>query len=128
MQVVGILVLVDEHIAELSLIVGPNLFKALEEPDGVEDDVVKVQGVGLPQPALILHIHIGNFRQPKILRRLALSQVVGGQLHGVLGPGDVSQHRPGGKLLVVHVQVLEDILDDPQGVVGVVDGEGGGKA
>ena len=86
LQIVGVLILVNQYIAEFSLIIFPHVLKALEQPDGVQNNIVKIQGVGLPQPALILHIHVGDPGQPDILRRLALGQVIGGQLHGVLGP------------------------------------------
>ena len=128
LQVVGVLILVDEYIAELFLIIFPHVLKLLEQTDGVEDDVVKVQGVGLPQAALILHVDVGDLGQAKVPAGLALGQILVGQQHGVLGPGDVAQHGPGRELLVIHVQVLHGLLDDPQGVVGVIDGKGGGKA
>ena len=94
----------------------------------MQDDVVEVQGAGLPQAALILAVDPGDLDQAEIPRLLLLGQVVRGQQHGVLGPGDVTQHRPGRELLVVGVQVLHALLDDPQGIVRVVNGEAGGKA
>ena len=87
----------------------------------MEDDVVKVQGTGLPQAALVLHVNFGDLGQAVVPRLLALGQILVGQLHGVLGPGDIPQHGPGRELLVVQVQVLQAVLDDPDGVVGVVD-------
>ena len=128
LEVVGVLVLVDEHVPELSLVEGPHLLKLLEKPHRVEDDVVKVQGAGLPQAALVLHVNFGDLGQAVVPGLLALGQIFLRQLHGVLGPGDVPQHGPGRELLVVQVQVLQAVLDDPDGVVGVVDGEGGGEA
>ena len=46
---VGILVLVDEDIAEFPLIVRPHVVKSLEEADRVENDIVKVQCTGCPE-------------------------------------------------------------------------------
>ena len=94
----------------------------------MENDVVKVQSTGLPQAALVLHVNFGDLGQAVVPGLLALGQIFLRQLHGVLGPGDVPQHGPGRELLVVQVQVLQAVLDDPDGVVGVVDGEGGGEA
>ena len=102
LEVVGVLVLVDEHIPELPLVEVPHLLKLLEE--------------------------LGDLGQAVVPGLLALGQIFLRQLHGVLGPGDVPQHGPGRELLVVQVQVLQAVLDDPDGVVGVVDGEGGGEA
>ena len=42
LQVVGVLILVDEYIAELFLIIFPHVLKLLEQADGVEDDVVEI--------------------------------------------------------------------------------------
>ena len=95
LQVIGILILVDQDIAEFFLIVRPHLVKALQQPDRVEDDVIKIQGIGVPEPALIFHIDLGNLGQPEIPRLLALGQIVGSQLHGVLGPGDIPQNGAG---------------------------------
>ena len=50
------------------------------------------------------------------------------QLHLVLGLGDGAQHRAGREELLVHAKLLEAVLHHPDGVVGVVDGEGGGEA
>ena len=128
LQVVGVLVLVDEHIAELPLIELPHLVKLLEQTDGVENDVVKVQGACLPQPALVLCVYLGDLGQPEVPRPLALGQILVSQLHGILCPRDVAQHRPGRKLLIIDSQVLQNILHHPQGVVSVIDGKGGGEA
>ena len=127
LQVIGILILVDQDIAEFFLIVRPHLVKALQQPDRVEDDVIKIQGIGVPEPALIFHIDLGNLGQPEIPRLLALGQIVGSQLHGVLCPGDIPQNGPGRELLVVNVLFLDNVFQHPQGVVSVVDGKGGRK-
>ena len=42
LEVVGVLVLVDEDVAELPLVVLPHLRELLQQADGVEDDVVKI--------------------------------------------------------------------------------------
>ena len=128
LEIVGVLILVDEHIAEFPLIEGPHVLVLLEQADRVEDDVVKVQGAGLPQPALVLHVHLGDLGQAEIPRPLAVGQILLRQLHSVFGPGDVAQHGPGRELLFVDIQVLQAVLHHPQGVVGVIDGKGGGEA
>ena len=42
LEVVGVLVLVDEDVAELPLVILPHLRELLQQTDGVEDDVVKI--------------------------------------------------------------------------------------
>ncbi len=124
LEMVGILVLINEYIAEFPLIKFPNVIEFQQQPDGVEDDVVEIQSVGLPQAPFVLHIDLGDFLQAQVAGALALLLVVLGQLHGVLGPGDVPQNGPGREGLVIQVEVLQNILDHPLGVGGVVDGEG----
>ena len=128
LQIIGILVLVNENVAEFPPVIGAHLFKLLKQPHRVQDDIVKVQGVGLPQPVLVAGIHLGDFIQAVVSCLFALGGVVLCQQHLILGPGDVAQDRPGRELFVVQLQFLKAVLDDPQRVVGVVDGKGGGKA
>ena len=125
---VGVLVLVDEDIAELLLVELPDILVLLEEPDGVEDDVVKVQGPGGPELLLIRQVDVGDLLEAEVPLGPALVHIFGGQEHFILGPGDVTQDGPGLEGLLVHVQLLQALLDDPEGVVGVVDGKGGGEA
>ena len=128
MQVVGVLVLVDEYVAEFFLIIFQNVVMCLEQPDGVQDDVVEVQRPGLPQAFFVLGIQLGDFLQPEVAGGIALPGEVRRQLELILGPGNCGQHRAGGELLVVETQLLDAVLHHPLGVVGVVDGEGGGEA
>ena len=60
LHVVGVLVLVNEHVAELVLVVGQHFGLLLQETHGVEDDVVEVQGSGLPQPLLVEGVQAGD--------------------------------------------------------------------
>ena len=128
LQVVGVLVLVDQYVAEFFLIICPYVFVLLEQSDGMQDDVVKVQRTRLPQPLFIGCVQRRDFLQAEVAGALALLLKIRRQLELVLGPGDGPQHRAGGKLLVVHVQLPDAVLHHPDGVVGVVDGEGGGEA
>ena len=66
--------------------------------------------------------------QPEIPFGLALVQIRLGQKHLILCPGNIPQYRAGLKGLVVHIQLLQALLDDPEGVVGIINGEGGGKS
>ena len=128
LQIVGVLILVDEHIAEFALIVSTHLLVLLEQTHRVQDDIVKVQRAGLPQAAFILGINLGDLFLAEVTGTPTLRQILRSQLHLVLGAGDVTQHRTGRELLVVDIVLLENVLDDPQRVVRIVDGEGGGKA
>ena len=128
LEVVGVLILVDEDVAELPLVILPHVGVALEQADGVKDDVVKVQGPGGPELFLIGQVDVGDLLQAEVPLGPALVGVVPRQEHLVLGPGNVAQQRAGLEGLVIQVQLLQALLDDPEGIVRVVDGEGGGKA
>ena len=125
---VGVLILVDEDVAELLLVVSTHLLVLLQKADGVEDDVVKVQRPGLPQPLFVGGIEPGDLLHAEVPAFAALPLEVGGELELVLGLGDDAQHRPGRELLVVDALGLEAVLHHADGVVGVVDGEGGREA
>ena len=125
---VGILILVHQHIAELFLIVRPHLFLLPQEPDGVEDDVIKVQGPRRPQLFFIGYVEVGDLLQADIPLGPALLHIVRSQQHIVFRAGDIAQYTPGREHLIVQVLFLQALLYNAQGVVRVINGKGGGKA
>ena len=123
LQVVGVLVLINEYVAELILIVRAHLFVALQQGHRMQDDVVKVQGVGLPELLVVKPIYFTDPDFPPISPLLPqLAELLRGE-HVPLGVGDHRQQLSSGKLLFLQTQVLENILDDSLGVVGVIDGK-----
>ena len=124
MQVIGILVLVDEDIAELLLVIGPCLLVLLEQPDRVEDNVVKIQCPSLPQLLFVSYVQTGDLFQAEVPALCTVLLKVCGHLELVLGPGDSGQHRPGRELFVVKAQLLDAVLHHPERIVSVIDGEG----
>ena len=123
LQVVGILVLVNEYIAELILIVCPHFLVALQQGHRMQDDVVKVQGVGLPELLIVKLIYFTDSGFSPISPLLPqLAKLLRGE-HLPLGGGNHRQQLPSGKLLFLQPQVLEDVLDDPLGVVSIIDGK-----
>ena len=123
LHVVGILVLVDKDVAELIPVVLQGLAVRLQQLHCVKDDVVKVQGVGVPQTAVIGSIdpaHPYPAPVPPLLPQLA---ELLGHHHGVLGIGDHRQHLPHREGLFLQSHLLENVLDDPLAVVGIVNGK-----
>ena len=125
---IGVLILVHQQIAELLLIIPADILVLLQQLHGQADDVVKVQGVVLPQLCLVLFISTRN--------------ILCFQVAGLLG---LRPHLPGGNLLVlfladggkdilgregflVHVQILQDVLHHPLRVGAVIDGKASGIA
>ena len=123
LQVVGVLIFVHQHVAELVLVVVQHLRLPLEQRHRVVDDVVKVQCVGGAELLLIGFVDFGVVLHPPVVGRLRpLGEVLDG-LVLVLGVADGRQDAPGRIRLFVQVLLLQHVLDDPLGVVGVVDGE-----
>ncbi|MPM55031.1 hypothetical protein SDC9_101816 [bioreactor metagenome] len=127
LQMIGVLIFVDEDVAELILVIPAHLLVVLEQAHGVEDNVVKIQRGRVPQPLLVFHINPGNRLFVIVPLLFAAGQIVPGQLHGILGAGNVPQHRPGNIELFVQIKIPKYILNDPLGVGGVVNCEGGAK-
>ncbi len=122
---VGVLVLVDQDVAEPTPVVLGDLRVGLQHRHGLADEVVEVQRVGRPQPPLILLVDLGGDpgqivsagfeRGDRLLRPdelvLEVRNGVGQQPRRV--PLDVDTH------------IAADHQQQPAGVVGVVDGEVG---
>ena len=120
---VGVLVLVHQHVAELALVVVQHRPLLLQQRYRVKDDVVKVQGIGGAELLRIGGIDLGDAGHLPVPRRLVPLGKVLRRLILVLGVADGGQDAPGREGLLLQVQLLQNVLDDPLGVVGVVDGE-----
>ena len=125
LRVVGVLVLVDQHVPEPAPVGLPHLGELLEEVDGEHDQVVEVERVGLAQPALV----------GRVDGRVGLLEVVAGVLGRVLGVAqlvllvrDPVQHRAGLVAPRVEVEVVADQGHQTLLVGGVVDREVGLEA
>ena len=122
LRVVGVLVLVDQHVPEAPPVVLGDRGQPLQQRDRLHDQVVEVERVGRAQPALVDAVDLGH--PPLVLvggpggRVVRVEQLV-------LQVRDLSGDRPRGELLRVQLQVAGDQADQPAGVVGVVDGERG---
>ena len=123
-QVLGavrVLVFVDVQVAPLLLVLGEDVGRLLEQPDGLEQEVVEVERVRLAQPLLVARREPGD----------GPLAVVGGVLgeegrveHLVLGPADRAEHRARAELAGErHVLLAEDLLHQRLLVVRVVDDE-----
>ena len=118
--VVGVLVLVDHHVAEGLLPVAPRLGHPLEQQHGLHDQVVEVHRVGLRQPPLVEVIDRGHRLLEEATHLLPVQ--LGGQ-QPVLGVGDGAVHRPRHEPLGILPEVLDAALHQPHLVGLVVDRE-----
>ena len=118
---VGVLVLVDEDIAELVLVVFPDFRLLFEEFDRVEDHVVEVHGVRLHEEFLIERIALRVPGRADVPLRLLLILLRGQE--AFLGVADRGQDLLVGHDLVVDVQEPLTLFHGPLRVIGVIDGE-----
>ncbi len=125
LRVVGVLVLVDQDVAEAAPVVLGDVREGLEEVDGGHDDVVEVEGVGLAQPPLV---HRVRLRQGLLK---PVGSLVGEGLFVyqlVLQVRDLGVEGLRRELLRVQVQVPADERHQALGVGRVVDRERGREA
>ncbi len=121
LRVVGVLVLVDQHVPEPAPVVLGDVGERLQQVHGGHDQVVEVERVGLVQPALVepvglgqglLHVRLGPSGEGLVVDEL------------VLEVAHLRRERPGRVALRVEVEVAADQGHQPLGVGLVVDREG----
>ena len=122
---VGVLVFVDQDVAEGPVIALQHLRRLLEQGERVQQQVAEVAGVEGPKPVLVdgVELHGPAAGQvPRLARR-----DLGGPKAPVLPALDRRQHGARRPLLVVDSLGGQDLLHEPQLVVGVDDGEVGAE-
>ena len=125
---VGVLILVHQHVMELPLVILPDIGLLPQKLDGDKENVVKVQGVVVLQPLLIDAVDLGNLDDAVIRGGAAfLLHLLRGD-QPVLLAADDAQHIPGREGFIIQAHVPENFLHKPLGVRGIVDGEAGGIA
>ncbi len=118
--VVGVLVLVDQHVTEAVRVPVPDLGEQLQHVDGADQQVVEVHRVGAMQLTLVGAIHVGDGLLEVGADQLGVGVRVA-QL--VLGVGDLRADRGGREPLGVDPKVIDAALDQPPRVGRVVDRE-----
>ena len=119
--VVGVLILVHHDVAEAVAVFFQHVGVLLENFDGKDDDVVKVQRVCRFQPLLVVAVDLADHLLAVVAVCLPQHVLRGEQL--VLGRADRGQNSLWRHHLFLDGQLLERLLDDAHRVVGVVDGE-----
>ena len=125
---VGILILVNQNIPELPLIVPLDILVLLKKLHCHIDDVVKVQRVVVLQTGLIFCVAAGDVQSAQIARCFRAFQHFLRGYHLVLFPADSAKNILCWEGLVVKTHVLNDILHDPLGIGGVINGKAAGIA
>ena len=125
---VGVLILVHQHVPEFALIILQNILILLQKLNGDVDDVVKIQRVVVLQAGLVLAVGAGDVLRPDVAGALRPVQHLPGRHHFVLLPADGAKDIFRRKRLVVQLHVLNDLLHNALGVRGIVNGKAPGEA
>ncbi len=80
---VGVLVLVDQDVAESLLVVGQDIRKRLEQLDREHQQVVEVHRRGFDHPLLIQPVHVGDLLVIEPVTLLLIALVVDELVLGV---------------------------------------------
>ena len=118
---VGVLVFVDQDVAEAALEVGENVALLAKEPQRFEQEIAEVDGVQRLEPALVERVE-GGAAAAGEARRFACGDVLGIE-PAILPAVDQARQRARRPALVVEILRLQDLLQEPQLIVGVEDGE-----
>jgi hypothetical protein len=115
--VVGVLVLVDQHVREAALVVGADAGVALQQLHRQHQEVVEVHPAGGQQPVLVAAVQLDQVRVAEggglVLQRVRPEQAV-------LRVGDPTEHRLLGEPLRVELEVVVAGAQHPQ-LVGLVE-------
>ena len=117
---VGVLVLVDEDVAEPALVPLEHVRVRLEDRDDVEQQVAEVAGVEDAEPLLVLRVELAAamVEGARLRRRYPL-----GAERAVLPAVDQPGEKPRRPALLVDVLGLDDLPQQAELVVDVEDGE-----
>ena len=121
LRVVGVLVLVDQDMAEGGVVARLDLGEELEDVDHAKEQVVEVHGVHPDQLGLVELVGLGDGLLEPAIDHL---RVVLGAAQLVLGVGDLVLDRVGREALGVGVDLVQAALDQAPRVGLVVDREG----
>src|SRR5690625_117450 len=123
--VIGILILINQDIAELVLILFKNIGMLCEQLNRFDKKIIKIHGVGLNKPVVVILIHpCGDIIQCTMGGHLS---VLIRQNKLILGITNFPVDRFGFDLFGIVPQLFQDQLDGVLRVAGVVDREIGGK-
>ncbi len=107
---VGVLILIDEHVPEPPAVLGSHVGERLKQVDGDHDQVVEVHRPGRDQPPLILTVSLGERLLP-VAGGARRDGLVVEQL--VLQRGHTTGHRLRRVVLGIQVELAADQRHQP---------------
>ncbi len=109
LRTVRVLILVDHDVFELATVRLSNALVAFEQIDGLQQQVVEVEGAGVVEHAQVHLVDLGDLRiAQRPTGRLHLVR----RFHLVLGLADARQRGSGLNQLVVDVEGFQRLFDD----------------
>ena len=126
LRVVGILILVHEHIAELALVVFKHLGVVLQQQNGFHDNIVEIQCTGLFHGLFVIAVDVCDLFTEVVTGGIRAELTRGHQL--VLRAGDHAHHGSRIKILGIEIELSHYVENDALLVVLIVDGERALKA
>ena len=115
LRLVGVLVLVDQDVAETFYIALAHVGVVVEEEVGVEQQVVEVHGLGCAEALLVDVVDASHLPQPVHVvaaRNGSIGAVSRRQQQVVLGLGDAGRHDVGLILLVVEPEFAHNEFEE----------------
>ena len=94
---IGVLILVDQYIAELPLIMLAGFTIRLQQTHRVQNNIVKIQRIGIPQSFCVKRIYFTNAYFAPIPHILPIGRKRLRRLHGILCRGDDGENFTGWK-------------------------------
>lgn len=99
---VGVLVLIHHHIAKAVLIAGAHLLVFLQQLHRIDNHIVKVHCICIPQQLLIKPVGFANLAQAHIVARIV--QIVFWGDEAILCMADLMQERFVGEHFIINVE------------------------
>ena len=124
LRAVGVLVFVDQDVAELRRVAGAHVLGAFEELHALEQEVVEVERVALAQHVEVALEHLAQ----DFLAVVPAAAKGLRALHAVARVADPGERHAGLDELLVHVELAQDLLDGRELIGRIEDDEVAGQA
>ena len=120
---VGVLVLVNEHVAEAASIMLCHLRVPLEDTHHFADEVVKIHGVGAAQLRLIIGVDLGHHHLELVAGFLRLGGSILRRDQLILQIGNSRGQGTRSELFQIQLHILGNLREQSPGIVRIIDGK-----
>ena len=121
LKIVGVLILIDHDVLELSGPVSPGFLIGIQQLHGIGDKIIKIHCPHGDHSLYVFDIDLSDGGVPLIAHLpVGLKIVLPGDLL-ILRLADLRQHGPRRKALFIDVQIFHDLFDEALAVAGIID-------